>query len=161
MAKGGLQRKKKVVSGTLLNSIAYKIDKKQEGDFTISFLSAPDGAFVDEGVRGGKKVQTFVDFGGNRRPSSFRFGSGSGVKGGLTKGLDQWVIKRGIAGRDEKGRFLSRKSLKFLIARKIFTFGIESTSFYSKPLKLQLKFLPEDVMDQFETAIMDTLITNK
>ena len=98
MAKGGLQRKKKVVSGTLLNSIAYKIDKKQEGDFTISFLSAPYGAFVDEGVSGVKKVQTFVDFGGNRRPSSFRFGSGSGVKGGLTKGLDQWVIKRGIAG---------------------------------------------------------------
>ena len=27
--------------------------------------------------------------------------------------LDKWIVKKGIAPRDEKGRFMSRKSISF------------------------------------------------
>ena len=59
-----------------------------------------------------------------------------------TSVFDKWVIKRGIAPRDKQGRFISRKSLKFLIARKIFKHGIQGISFYSKPLSRFIKDFP-------------------
>jgi hypothetical protein len=50
-----------------------------------------------------------------------------------TSAFDQWTIKRSLAPRDKKGRFLTRKTLKFLIARSIFLKGIKARKFFSKP----------------------------
>lgn len=157
-AKGQLQRKDKVVSGKLLNSVRYELTKDARGNFTVSFFSTDYGKFVDAGVSGTKKIQTYVDFEGNRVESPFRFGKSR--DGGLTRGLDKWIVRRNIKGsRDAKGRFVSRQTMKFFMARKIYTLGIESTSFYSKPLKLGLKPLPGKLLDKLEIELMEQLIT--
>jgi len=135
-AKGILKRKKKVVSGKLLNSISYKLKKDNDG-LTVQFMMVDYGTFVDKGVSGTKQKRTYVDYKGKRKDTPYEFGKTR--DGGLTRGLDNWIVRRGIAPRDAQGRFISRKSLKFLIARKIYTKGIQGVSFFQKPLQLGMK----------------------
>ncbi len=135
-AKGILKRKDKVVSGNLLNSIKFRI-KKDQDNLSVEFLMAEYGTFVDKGVSGTQQKRTYVDYKGQRKTSPYSYGKTR--DGGLTRGLDNWIVRRGIAPRDAQGRFISRKSLKFLIARKIYTKGIQGVSFFQKPLQLGMK----------------------
>ena len=150
-AKGILKKKKKVVSGKLLNSISYKLKKDNNG-FTVQFMMIDYGTFVDKGVSGTKKKRTYVDYKGKRKDTPYEFGKTR--DGGLTRGLDNWIVRRGIAPRDAKGRFISRKSLKFLIARKIYTQGIQGISFFQKPLQLGMR----DFYNQVGKAIKEDII---
>tara|TARA_R110001592_G_scaffold55251_1_gene168962 strand:+ start:345 stop:554 length:210 start_codon:yes stop_codon:yes gene_type:complete len=47
--------------------------------------------------------------------------------------------KKGLKGRDKKGRFITHKSLSFLIARSIKKKGIQGISFFQKPMMLGMK----------------------
>ena len=149
-AKGILKRKKKVVSGKLLNSISYKLKKDNDG-LTVQFMMVDYGTFVDKGVSGTKQKRTYVDYKGKRKDTPYEFGKTR--DGGLTRGLDNWIVRRGIAPKDAKGRFISRKSLKFLIARKIYTQGIQGISFFQKPLQLGMR----DFYNQVGKAIKEDI----
>ena len=149
-AKGILKRKKKVVSGKLLNSISYKLKKDNDG-LTVQFMMVDYGTFVDKGVSGTKQKRTYVDYKGKRKDTPYEFGKTR--DGGLTRGLDNWIVRRGIAPRDAKGRFISRKSLKSLIARKIYTQGIQGISFFQKPLQLGMR----DFYNQVGKAIKEDI----
>ena len=149
-AKGILKRKKKVVSGKLLNSISYKLKKNNDG-LTVQFMMVDYGTFVDKGVSGTKQKRTYVDYKGKRKDTPYEFGKTR--DGGLTRGLDNWIVRRGIAPRDAQGRFISRKSIKFLIARKIYTQGIQGISFFQKPLQLGMR----DFYNQVGKAIKEDI----
>ena len=149
-AKGILKKKKKVVSGKLLNSISYKLKKDNDG-LTVQFMMVDYGTFVDKGVSGTKQKRTYVDYKGKRKDTPYEFGKTR--DGGLTRGLDNWIVRRGIAPRDAQGRFISRKSLKFLIARKIYTQGIQGISFFQKPLQLGMR----DFYNQVGKAIKEDI----
>ena len=61
--------------------------------------------------------------------------------------FDKWGIRRGIAPRDKQGRFISRKSLNYLLARSIYNKGISATMFFTKPFESGLdKFSDEIVL---------------
>ena len=143
-SKGILKRKDKVVTGNLLNSIRSQILKTPKG-YSVEFFMLDYGKFVDKGVSGTKKIRTFVDYEGIRKNSPFRYGKGT-QEGGLRKGLDKWIVMRGIAPRDSKGRFLTRETLKSLIATKIYLYGKEGISFFQKPLKLGLFALHKNIL---------------
>jgi hypothetical protein len=149
-AKGILKRKKKVVSGKLLNSISYKLKKDNDG-LTVQFMMVDYGTLVDKGVSGTKQKRTYVDYKGKRKDTPYEFGKTR--DGGLTRGLDNWIVRRGIAPRDAQGRFISRKSLKFLIARKIYTQGIQGISFFQKPLQIGMR----DFYNQVGKAIKEDI----
>ena len=149
-AKGILKRKKKVVSGKLLNSISYKLKKDNDG-LTVQFMMVDYGTFVDKGVSGTNQKRTYVDYKGKRKDTPYEFGKTR--DGGLTRGLDNWIVRRGIAPRDAKGRFISRKSIKFLIARKIYTQGIQGISFFQKPLQIGMR----DFYNQVGKAIKEDI----
>jgi len=149
-AKGILKKKKKVVSGKLLNSISYKLKKDNDG-LTVQFMMVDYGTFVDKGVSGTKQKRTYVDYKGKRKDTPYEFGKTR--DGGLTRGLDNWIVRRGIAPRDAQGRFISRKSLKFLIARKIYTQGIQGISFFQKPLQIGMR----DFYNQVGKAIKEDI----
>ena len=149
-AKGILKKKKKVVSGKLLNSISYKLKKDNDG-LTVQFMMVDYGTFVDKGVSGTKQKRTYVDYKGKRKDTPYEFGKTR--DGGLTRGLDNWIVRRGIAPRDAQGRFISRKSLKFLIARKIYTQGIQGISFFQKPLQLGMR----DFYNQVGKAVKEDI----
>tara|TARA_A100001515_G_scaffold29586_1_gene22989 strand:+ start:72 stop:611 length:540 start_codon:yes stop_codon:yes gene_type:complete len=85
------------------------------------------------------------------------------------RALDSFVVRKGLAPRDERGRFLPRavnkvgfqKSLAFLIARSIFGKGIKPSLFFTRPFTKYFKNLPDQLAkafgDEFEVEINKTL----
>jgi len=157
-AKGNLKRRDKVVTGKLLNSVKYNVVKTKDG-YSVEFSMLDYGKFIDKGVSGTKKKRSFVDYKGQTKTSPFSYGKSR--DGGLTKGLDKWIVRRGIAPRDAKGRFISRKSLKFLIARKIYLYGKQGISFFQKPLGLGLKQFGSEMLKSVKEDIIENLTTVK
>jgi hypothetical protein len=152
-AKGNLQKAKG--GGTNLeNSIKFEVVSDADG-FTVQFYMADYGTFVDKGVSGNKKVQKYKDYLGKIINSPYKYTTKQPPSGIL----DKWVVKKGIAPRDKKGRFIKRKSLVFLIARKIKRDGIKSLSFFQKPLGLGLKQFGSELLGNVKQDILDNLTT--
>tara|TARA_R100001509_G_scaffold47104_1_gene25474 strand:- start:26 stop:535 length:510 start_codon:yes stop_codon:yes gene_type:complete len=144
-----LSRKKKNVSKELYNSLEFKVVKTTEG-FSVQFFMADYGTFIDKGVSGTKKINEYTTFDGRRVESPYKYKG----KRPPMKVFDKWIIRRGIAPRDAEGRFVTRKSLQYLIANKIYTQGIQGISFFQRPLQLGLK----DFVDQVGKAIKEDII---
>ena len=67
-----------------------------------------------------------------------------------SKAFDQWVIRKGLKGvRDKQGKFIPRKSLRYLVARSVFNNGIKPSYFFTKPFQAAFKFLPQELRDAF------------
>ena len=106
-AKGNLQKAKG--GGTNLeNSISFKVVADANG-FSVQFYMDSYGTFVDKGVSGTKTKRTFKDYKSKTISSPYKYTT----KQPPSRVLDKWIVKKGIAPRDEKGRFMSRKSISF------------------------------------------------
>jgi len=164
-SKGILQKKKKVSSGALLNSLKFNVLKTNNG-YKVDFSMLDYGEYVDKGVSGaGGEIKTgknkgtytgersYVDYKGQRLKSPYSYTN----KMPPTSALDKWTVRRGIAPRDAKGRFLTRQSLKFAIARSIFIKGIEGISFFQKPLQLELRGFLTEVTKAFKQDILNNM----
>jgi len=135
----------------LYNSLKGEI--VNEKDYTIvGFEMLNYGMFQDQGVKGKNSSA--------KAPNSpFRFGTGTGKKGGLTQGINKWVRQKGFQFRDRKsGKFLSYQSTAYLITRSIFHKGIKPSLFFTKPFEAGYKkYIDTDLMKAFSQDI-DTLI---
>tara|TARA_X000001382_G_scaffold122439_1_gene105416 strand:- start:303 stop:836 length:534 start_codon:yes stop_codon:yes gene_type:complete len=152
-SRSNLTRGKKNTSKGLYNSLDYDISKKG-GTTSLGFEMADYGKFQDRGVKG--KTSSA------KAPNSpYRFGTGSGKKGGLRKGIREWVQRRGIQFRDKKsGRFLSYDSTAFLISRSIYQKGIKSSMFFTKPFERAFKRLPDDLVEAYAIGIEKQIQVN-
>ena len=154
-AKGNIQKAKG--GGTALEqSIRFEVITDADG-FTVQFYMADYGTFVDKGVSGNKKQQKFKDYKNKVITSPYKYTTKQPPSGVL----DKWVVRKGIAPRDEGGRFIKRKSLVFLIARKIKRDGIKGISFFQKPLALGLKQFGKDLLSNVKEDIIEGLTTVK
>jgi len=151
-SKSNLTKDKKG-GGDLYNSVSYKIEKSQD-DFLLDFLMEDYGAFVDRGVKG--KTSTYPET--SAALSKFQYGSGTGPKGGLTKGINAWLKKKRFQFRDKQGRFMSYESMTYLIARSIYNKGLKANLFFTKPFEAGLKRLPDDLIKGFALDIEDAII---
>jgi hypothetical protein len=144
-SKANLTRSKKNASGNLRNSIGYDL-KVNPNSFELEFIMAEYGMFVDEGVQGSKS--SYLESRNSRFEYSGRF------KSIPTAALDKWVIRRGIKGvRDEKGRFIKRDSLKYLIAKSIYEKGIKASLFFTKPFEKAFDNLPKEIVEAYALDI--------
>lgn len=137
-AQRNLTSQRRNVSGTLRDSIDYNLKESASGDsFSLDFLMEKYGMFIDEGVSGiKKKYNTPYSYKSKMPPR--------GV-------IDRWAVRKGLQGiRDDKGRFISRKSLVYLIQRSIYQKGIKPSYFFSKAFKLEFKRLPQDIQKAFQ-----------
>jgi len=127
----------------LYNSIKGEV--VTDKGFTIVGFSMDDyGQFVDKGVKG--KTSSA------KAPNSpYKFGTGSGKKGGLTQGINKWVRQKGFQFKDKKsGRFLSYDSTAYLITRSIFNKGIKPSLFFTKPFEAGYKkYIDVDLLKAF------------
>ena len=145
-SKDNLKRTGHNNTSALANSIKGEI-VTEDGFTIIGFTMVNYGAFVDKGVKG--KTSS------NKAPNSpFKFGSGSGQKGGLTAGIKKWVRQKGFQFRSKeegsKGRFLSYDSTAYLITRSIFNKGIKPSLFFTKPFEAGYKkYIDIDLMKAF------------
>lgn len=111
-AKSILTSNKKIASGKLVNSVRYTIDPQGK----ISFLYATEGKWVTFGRRKG-----------SRQPP--------------TAPIETWIKQKGIKGRDSRGRFITDKSLAYLIARGIKRDGIAPLPFMKLAIDQSIKQL--------------------
>jgi hypothetical protein len=137
LTKGGKNNQKK-----LYNSLDKEIEVGANS-FRLAFLMEDYAEFVDKGVQG-KTSST-------KAPNSpFRFGSGTGKKGGLTQGIDKWVQQKRIQFRNkETGKFLSYKSTSYLITRSIYNKGIKPSLFFTKPFEKAFGRLPDELVEAY------------
>lgn len=154
-SKANLTRKKKKDTGELYKSIDYDLFvSKTEASFSLSFKMVDYGDFIDKGVKG-------VSSSTKAPNSPYKFGTGSGKKGGLTNGIDQWVSRKRIQFQDrQSGKFMSYKQTAFLIRRSIWFKGIETTNFFSKPLEDAFKRLPDALVEAFGLEV-DNILSKK
>jgi len=149
-AKANLTRNKKNSTKALYNSLDYDF-KVSANSFTASISALDYGEFQDKGVSGVKrKFNTPFSY-KNKMPPA--------------KAFDKWVVKKGIAPRNDKGQFQTRKGISFAIARSIFLYGIKPSGFLSDPFEKGFKRLPDEVIEAYgldvETFLKYTLKDNE
>jgi len=127
-SKSNLTKNRKNVTKGLYDSIKGEV-LEENNYFLIGFTMDDYGAYQDKGVKGKFKSDKAPD-------SPYKFGSGQGQKGGLTQGIEKWVVQKGIQFRDKKsGRFLTYKSTAFIITRSIYATGLKASLFFTKPFQ--------------------------
>jgi hypothetical protein len=149
-SRTNLTKKKKNDTKGLYNSIDYKLEVSKNS-FSLSFVMDEHGKFIDKGVKGVSSSR--------KAPNSpYKFGTGTGRKGGLTEGVDKWVQRKRIQFKDRKsGRFMSYKSTAFLIRNSIWNKGLETTNFFTKPFEDAFKRLPDKIVEAFGLDLDDFL----
>ena len=152
-AKGNLSAAGK--GGALENSIDFFVIRKG-GTVTVRFTMASYGKYVDKGVSGTEVTRSFKDYKGETLKSPFGYRKAKGHSQPPTNALDKWIVKKGIAPRDKEGKFMSRKSIKFAIAKSIGKKGIQGISFFQKPLMLGMK----QFSNKFGAAIKEDIVNS-
>ena len=155
--------------GNLEKSIRFEVISDADG-FEVQFSMANYGTFVDKGVKGaGGTIKSgdhkgsyggrryFVNWKGKRKDSPYKYGTGTGKKGGMSKGIGSFIKKKGLQPRSKGGQYMSTKGLKILLARSIGRNGIQGISFFQKPLSLGLKQFGKELLGNVKQDIIDTL----
>tara|TARA_B110001450_G_scaffold1118_1_gene1334 strand:+ start:2475 stop:3008 length:534 start_codon:yes stop_codon:yes gene_type:complete len=146
-AKANLKKKKKG-GGELDKTLSYKLSGN-----TIEFTLADYWEFVDAGVKGKggtkangkawklKKVTNNKFKYRDKKPPFMAFNG--------------WTIRKGIAPRDAKGKFTSRKSLLYAIANSVYHTGIETTHFFTDALDNEVLKLGDEIGEAFALDLID------
>ena len=113
-AKSILIRNRKVASGRLINSVRYTVNSQGK----ITFLYDKDGKWVTNG-----------------RKRNSRFPPPAAIS--------KWIKQKGIRGRGKDGRFITNKSLTYLISRGIAKKGIKPLPFMKMAIDKTRKQLPK------------------
>lgn len=149
-SRSNLTKQNKNVDKKLYDSLDKEIEVGANS-FRMAFLMEDYGAFQDKGVQG-KTSST-------KAPNSpFKFGSGTGKKGGLTQGISKWVRQKRIQFKDRKtGKFLSYQSTSFLITRSVYNKGIKPSLFFTKPFEKAFERLPDELVEAYGLDVEEFL----
>lgn len=152
-ARSNLSKSGKKSSGRLYNSIDGEV-KAMPNSIGIYFDMEEYGAYQDKGVNGKFSAWTTAYSYKSKMPPPSK--------------LDKWIVRRGIAPRDDNGKMLPRKTLQFLIARSIFLKGIKPSLFFTKAFEGGYKKLPDELikkygldMEQLTLEALDQVIKSK
>lgn len=145
-AKQGLPRD----TGGLANSLKSYV-KESPNSIQISFSMNNYGWYQDRGVKGVSSGKSL---------SGYQFGTGSGQKGGLTKGINKWVRRKQIQFRNkETGQFMSYEQTARTIIRSIWRKGIKPSMFFTRPFEKYYKKLPKEVTEKYALDMVNLFNT--
>lgn len=132
-------------TGYLYNQISMKV----EVDGLVVRIMA-DGQdadywqYVEHGVKGAKSDLRAPD-------SPFRFGTGTGPKGGLRPAIRQWIDDKPVQQwRNPGGTFMSYDQMAKMITRSVYLKGLKATNFISNPMST--------LWDKYETSFQDAIV---
>ena len=142
-SRTNLTKGKKNSSKALYNSLDYDLNVSPNS-FSMSFLMEDYGVFQDKGVSGiKKKYNTPFSYKDKMPPPSK---------------MDKWIVRKGLKGvRGKDGKFISRKSLQFMIARSIYNNGIKPSLFFTKPFKKAFTNLAKDIIKAYQLDVEELL----
>lgn len=144
-SRSNLTRQKKNASKQLWQSIDYDL-KVSKNSFQLEFLMEDYGIFQDKGVSGAEKKYNTPYKYTNKMPPPSK--------------MDKWIVKRNLKGvRDKNGKFISRKSLQFMIARSIYKKGIKPSLFFTKPFEKAFKNINEDLIEAYKLDVQKLMET--
>ena len=142
-SRTNLTKGKKNSSKALYNSLDYDINVSPNS-FSLSFLMENYGVFQDKGVSGIKKKYNTPYSYTNKMPPPSK--------------MDKWIVRKGLKGvRGKDGKFISRKSLQFMIARSIYNNGIKPSLFFTKPFKKAFTNLNKDIIKAYQLDVEELL----
>ena len=142
-SRANLTRQKKNASKQLWQSIDYDL-KVSKNSFQLEFLMEDYGLFQDKGVSGTEKKYNPPYKYTNKMPPPSK--------------MDKWIVKRNLKGvRGKDGKFISRKSLQFMIARSIYKKGIKPSLFFTKPFEKAFKNINEDLIEAYKLDVENLL----
>lgn len=144
-------QKKRSTKGKLFNAIDSKVEVFENSILVrFPFMKEVDYAkFLDQGVKG--KTSSY----NVSKGSPFRFGSGSGKKGGLTNSINKWVKAKRFQFRTDDGKFMSYQSMTYLISRKIYNKGIPARKFFTRSFDEGYKNLPKEIVEAFALDVKE------
>ena len=143
-AKSNLRNKKS--TGNLSQSLNAEV-KVMPNSIRFFFEMAEYGFYQDKGVSGTRK----------KYDTEFSYTT----KAPPPKAFDKWIVRKGIAPRDQSGKFLTRKSLQFALSRYIFVNGIKPSLFFTKPFETAFKNLPNELIEAYgleSEELFDTIM---
>lgn len=142
-AQKELKSQGKSNTGELAKSLGYDLKVDKDG-FLLKFLDSRDkpyADFIDKGVSGVmKKYNTPYKYLAKKPPA-----------GQLTK----WVASKRFQFRDKKGRFLSYKTMGYIISNSIFKKGLKPSLFFTKPFRKLFEKLPDKMFNEFFVELDD------
>ena len=149
-ARSRLSKGKKNSSRKLYNSLEY-LPFRDGNSIGVKFFMEKYGKFQDKGVKGTKS--NYIE--NKNSPYSYKASMPP------PKAFKDFIKRKKIKGRDKKtGRFITNKTLQFLIARSIFQKGIKASMFFTKPFNQAYEKLPTELQENFvkdiEKIIFDT-----
>lgn len=153
-SRANLTRMDKNVNKKLYNSIKG-VSKVSKNSIELSFTMEPYGDVQDKGIKGKNSSA--------KAPNSpFRFGTGTGRKGGLTTAIQKWVKQRRFQFRNkEDGKFMSYDATAWLVTKSIYSKGIKPSLFFTKPFEKAFKNLPQELVEKYgldaERQLLDNL----
>lgn len=151
--------------GSLYKSLSYIILQNRgasgrfESGYTVTFDMEDYGKFVDKGVKGSLSSSK----GNQQAQSPYQFGNRTALigkqNGGMSGIMRKWVEKRKFRWRDKAtGKFMSYKSMSYLIARSIYTRGIKPTLFFTKPFESGVKRFGDKIVVAYGNEILKKLV---
>jgi hypothetical protein len=142
-SRTNLTKGKKNSSKKLYDSLDYDLNVGPNS-FSMSFLMEDYGIFQDKGVSGIKKKYNTPYSYTNKMPPPSK--------------MDKWIVRKGLKGiRGKDGKFISRKSLQFMIARSIYNNGIKPSLFFTKPFEKAFKNLDKDIIKAYQLDVEELL----
>lgn len=142
-SRANLTRQKKNSSKKLWESIDYDLNVSKNS-FQLEFLMEDYGLFQDKGVSGTEKKYNTPYKYTNKMPPPSK--------------MDKWIVRRNLKGvRDKNGKFISRKSLQFMIARSIYKKGIKPSLFFTKPFEKAFKNINKDLIEAYKLDVENLL----
>jgi hypothetical protein len=140
-------------------SIRFEVVPTATG-FSTKFYMLDYGEFLDKGVSGNKKKQSFKNYKNATQSSPYSYTT----KGPPIDILSKWIKKKGIKpkglgrGRSKNtGQYIS--GFAYLISRKIKRDGIKSLSFFQKPLGIYYDDLKDNLLKELKLDIETYLTT--
>jgi hypothetical protein len=127
-AKSILIRNNKRASGDLIESVRYTVNSQGK----IIFLFAKEGKYVQSGRRKGARFPP---------PAA----------------ISKWIREKGIQGRGKDGRFITNKSLTYLISRGIAKKGIKPLPFMSMAIKQSKEQLKKELKKAITKSVVARL----
>lgn len=138
-------------SGSLYKSIKPNVIVEKDA-FIVQFEMEDYGLFQDQGVKGTQSSY------GSSSNSPFRFGTGSGRRGGLTDGIQNWVKLKKFRWRDKRGRYMSYKSISYIIINSIWRKGLRARFFFTTPFDKGIQRFGDQFLNAFLLDTEKTII---
>ena len=137
-----LAKQDHIDTGRLAEKLNYDLKVFPSGALELNFNMPYYGLFQDKGVKG-------KESGRRAYKSPYKFKSDNIPNAPI----EAWIKRKGIQGRDKKGRFITRKSFAFLVGRKIALFGLPATRFFSNAFRQHYRNLSSDFTKAYASDV--------